>query len=311
MGRIQAYPGEWGQELTFGAGSSCFYRYRELMGSAFEELIAVLEREKESTGEICRQLSRNPDGFVEEELGKMDQALLLRILELTRNRTMCWKKIGMPDRRRMYSTTIEGNSGRKTTIKIKPVCLPMSHLRWQRNETPFLLVLEIPNRKIPFIMGTPGYQTLNEIILAAKGFAADHAGTRNMLLLLDRTYGRSETEDDTSNECYFSSMERVLLDRLSKLTRQGCIAWNQTYNGDYSAMISSSAVKINRYWVESVNQIGADPLVLELKIPGRTFFTFWGTEYGSYISDILSFLWKHEYQTESDLCKKLNELVKS
>lgn len=218
------------------------------------------------------------------------------------NGTIRWKKIGMPDRKRMYSTAVTGKSGCRTTIGIKPVCF-----RWQRNKTPFLLVLEIPKRKILFVARTAGYRLLEKTLLAAKGFVFDRAGTENMILLLDRVYGGSEKENPNPVDPFSFSKDSFLLDRLWKLIQQRQISWKLTSNGDFAANILSSTLTINRYWVESTNQIGVDPLVLELSIPGRSLFTFWGAECGSYLSDILSFTWDHGYLTENELHKNLEK----
>ena len=283
---------------TFGVGSQEFYTYIELIASVIESMRSSLEREKNATASLCEKLGTNEEIGIN-SLYETDRNLLRFLLDATLIGKVCWYKVGMPDRRRMLTTVILPKSKSETKVKIRPVRMPMCNLNWKINKVPFLWVLEIPGRSIPFIMGTEGYRMLEEIHSVVKNRRSCRFTLFKALKYLNRLSGLEDTvclyqwENSSSYE-----QDRLFLMRLHEATISERIVWKKTENQDQTTRGFSGLISLNRYWVESVNQIGADPLVLELKTSGHSIFTFWDTELGIYLSQILEFLWRKDSEMQ-------------
>ncbi len=69
-----------------------------------------------------------------------------------------------------------------------------------------------------------------------------------------------------------------VLNRLLEATREGSIVWREDDAGGYTAEVGGRRIYFRFRYFESTDQIGADPLMIELGMPGLNAGFFAGTE---------------------------------
>ncbi len=75
------------------------------------------------------------------------------------------------------------------------------------------------------------------------------------------------------------SAENLLLDRLVERTKAGRVVWREEVDGWFTAEIGGTFPARFRFlYFEATNQIGADPLAIQLMMPGWNGVYFAGTE---------------------------------
>ena len=100
-----------------------------------------------------------------------------------------------------------------------------------------------------------------------------------------------------------------LLRRILDATREGLIIWREEQDGWFAADVGGCRLLFRHLYYEATNQIGADPLAIELSMPGRNAAFFAGTEGYALFEEILGMAFD-KWRTTGDPSDALRRLEK-